>query len=219
MADVARNTVKRVLMVATASVAWFALLLQVPLTIRTSLANGMTLIGAILTYFSFFTLLTNLLVALVVSLALIAPKSRWGRQLSGPVVTTATALYITTVGLVYFFLLRQTWNPQGLDKLTDILLHDVVPVMYVVFWIFFVPKSGLRWRDTLYWAIYPMIYFVWILGRGALSGRYPYPFVDVGKLGYSQVLLNAIALLGIFLVGGLGVVAVSRRASTKAGVR
>lgn len=67
MADVARNTVKRVLMVATASVAWFALLLQVPLTIRTSLANGMTLIGAILTYFSFFTLLTNLLAAVVLT--------------------------------------------------------------------------------------------------------------------------------------------------------
>lgn len=123
------------------------------------------------------------------------------------------------MGLVYFFLLRQTWNPQGLDKLTDILLHDVVPVLYVVFWIFFAPKSGLRWRDTLYWAIYPIIYFVWILGRGALSGRYPYPFVDVGHLGYPRVLLNAVVLLSVFLVGGLVVVAVSRRPSTKAGVR
>ena len=99
MADVARNSVERVRMVATAMVAWFAFSLQVPLTIRTSLAKVMTLIEAVLTYYSFFTLLTNLIAAAVLSADFIAPKARWGRQLSSPVVTTGTALYITTVGL------------------------------------------------------------------------------------------------------------------------
>jgi len=60
-----------------------------------------------------------------------------------------------------------------------------------------------------------MIHFVWILNRGAPSGQYPYPFVDVSQLGYSQVPWNAVALLGIVLVGGLGVVAVSRWRPTK----
>ena len=99
MADVARNTVKRVLMVATAMVAWFAFFLQVPLTIRTSLAKVMTLIGAVLTYFSFFTLLTNLIAAAVLSADFIAPKDRWGRQLSSLVVTTGTALLHHNSGL------------------------------------------------------------------------------------------------------------------------
>ena len=150
MSGVTRDQAKRVLMVTTASAAWFALLLQFPLTLRTSIANGMTLIGAILTYFSFFTLLTNLIVALVLTFSLLAPNSRWGRFFSSPVVATGTALYIATVGVVYSVLLRHSWNPEGLDKLADIILHDVVPVLYVAFWIFFVPKSGLRWRDPLF---------------------------------------------------------------------
>jgi len=210
MSNIARNNTKRVLMVATASAAWFALLLQFHLTMRTSIANGMNTVGAILTYFSFFTLLTNLIVALVLTFSLLGPNTRWGRFFSSPAVATGTALYIATVGVTYSVLLRHVWDPEGLDKLADILLHDVVPVMYVVFWIFFVPKSGLRWKNPLSWAIYPVIYLAWILIRGAISGRYPYPFVDVGQLGYPHVLLNSGMLLGIFLVVSFAVIAVAR---------
>ena len=210
MSDVPSNNAERVLMVATALAVWFALLLQVPLTMRTSISNGMTVIGAILTYFSFFTLLTNLIVALVLTFSLLTPKSGWGRFFSSPVVATGTALYIATVGLVYSFLLRQLWNPEGLDKLADIILHDVVPVMYVAFWIFFVPKSGLSWRNPASWAIYPLVYLVRILIRGAISGRYPYPFVNVDQLGYPHVLRNSGVLLAIFLMIGFAVVAVAK---------
>jgi hypothetical protein len=216
MSDVARNNAKRILMVAAASAAWFALLLQFPLTMRISIANGMSVIGAILTYFSFFTLLTNLIVALVLTFSLLAPDSRWGRFFSGPVVATGTALYIAMVAVVYSVLLRHVWHPEDLDKLADILLHDVVPVMYVAFWIFFVPKAAMRWRNTLSWTIYPMIYLGWILIRGAIYGRYPYPFVDVGKLGYLQVMLNSVMLLATFLIVSLAVVGVARWRRPKA---
>jgi hypothetical protein len=175
-----------------------------------STANGMSVIAAIMTYFSFFTLLTNLLVALVLTVSLLAAHSRWGRFYTRPAVGTGTALYIAMVGAVYFFLLRNLWQPEGLSKVTDILLHDVVPVLYVIFWIFFVPKSGLRWKDPLAWAIYPIIYLAWILARGAASGRYPYPFVDVGQLGYPLVVRNSAVLLAIFLASAFAVVAVAR---------
>jgi hypothetical protein len=65
MSDAATNNVKRGFRVTTAAIVWFDLLLQLPLTIHTSMANGMSIMGAILTYLSFLTLLTNLLVALV----------------------------------------------------------------------------------------------------------------------------------------------------------
>lgn len=210
MSGVVRNNVKRVLMVATASAAWLALLLQFAMTMRIATAKGMTVIGAILTYFSFFTLLTNLIVALVLSFSLWASGSRWGRFFSSPFVATGTALYIATVGLVYSLLLRHLLNPEGLSKLTDVLLHDCVPVLFVAYWIFFVPKSGLRWKDPWSWAIYPIVYFAWILIRGAIYGLYPYPFVDVGQLGYPKVMMNSAALLSIFLVAGFVVVAVGR---------
>jgi hypothetical protein len=216
MSDVARITSKRVLMAAIAFAAWFALLLQFPLSIATSRANGMTLIAAVIAYFSFFTILTNLIVAIGLTLSLLAPNSRWGRFLSSTVVASGTALYIAMVGTVYSLLLRHLWNPEGLQKIADVILHDVVPLMYVAYWILFVPKSGLRWKDTLSWSIYPLIYLAWILMRGAISGRYPYPFVDAGQLGYPQVLLNSAMLLAGFLVVGLAVVAVARWQRPKA---
>ena len=82
MFDIARNASKRVLMVATALSAWFALLLQFPLAIATSRANGVTVISAVIAYFSFFTILTNLIVALGLSFSLLAPNSRRGRYFS-----------------------------------------------------------------------------------------------------------------------------------------
>ncbi len=129
MPKTATHSAKRALIVTTASLAWFALLLQLLLTIRTSLSNGMSIIAAIAMYFSFFTITTNLLVALVLTFSLLATKSPWGRFFSNPVTTTGTALYIATVGIIYSLLLRHTWNPEGLNKLTDLILHDVVPLL------------------------------------------------------------------------------------------
>jgi hypothetical protein len=147
--------------------------------------------GGIITYFSFFTILANLLVALGLTFSLRTLSSGVGKYFSRPVVTSGTALYIATVGSVYSLLLRRLWDPEDLQKVVDVILHDLVPVMYVVFWLFFVPKSGLRWKDILWWLIFPVIYLAWVLVRGALIGRYPYPFIDAGALGYARVLSNA----------------------------
>ncbi len=189
---------------------WFGLVLQFPLSIAKSRANGMTVIGAVVAYFSFFTILTNLLVALGLTCSLAAPDSRWGRFFSSTGVAADTALYIAVVGVVYSLLLRQLWDPEGFQKIADIILHDVVPVLYVFYWILFVPKGGLRWKDSVSWSIYPLAYFAWVLIRGAVSGRYPYPFIDVGTLGYTRVLLNAVLLLASFTVAGLAMIAAAR---------
>jgi hypothetical protein len=37
-------------------------------------------------------------------------------------------------------------NPQGAQKIADILLHDVVPVMYLGYWLIFIPNGSLRWK-------------------------------------------------------------------------
>jgi hypothetical protein len=47
----------------------------------------------------------------------------------------------------------------------------------------------------LIWLIFPILYFLYILLRGAISNAYPYPFLDVGKLGYDQAIVNALGML------------------------
>jgi hypothetical protein len=122
----------------------------------------------------------------------------------------ALPFYITIVGIVYSLVLRDLWNPQGLQKLADLLLHDVIPVVYLIFWLRFVPKGVLRWKDALQWLGFPAVYCAYSLVRGALTGWYPYPFIDAAQLGYAAVARNAILLLVAFLKIGLVLVALGQ---------
>ena len=92
------------------------------------------------------------------------------------------------------------WSPQGLQFVVDELLHSVVPVLFILFWFFFVPKDSLHWKGIFPWLLYPTLYCVFILVRGAFSGFYPYPFVNVTELGYGRVLLNAAGIVVVFLL-------------------
>jgi hypothetical protein len=200
----------RFLMIATALPAWLGLIVQFPLTMANCLALGMSWPGAVFTYFSFFTIDTNLLTALSLSLVLLLPNSRAGDFLRRGNVSAAIAVYIAMVGGVYSLLLRHIWDPEGLQKLADILLHDAVPLLYVGTWLLLMPKLRLPWKAAISWLAYPLVYAAYVLVRGAITGRYPYPFIDVAKLGYARSLAHFAALLCVFLVAGLVVIAVSR---------
>ena len=191
-----------------ALLGWFALALQLYLMLVQAPAPER--LGALIIFFSFFTILTNILTALVFTAVALQPKGGWGQWLRRPSVQAATAVYIAIVGMVYQLLLRQLWNPQGAQFVADVLLHSVIPVGYVLYWLLFAPRAGLTWKDAVTWLIYPGVYLVYILARGAVSGLYPYPFVDVKVLGYPGVLARAAGFLLVFLGMGLLVVAVGR---------
>jgi hypothetical protein len=174
---------------------------------------GMTAVGGIITYFSFFTILTNFLIAVQASVALCAPDSPLGRFFLRPGVTAASTVYISLVGGGYSLLLQHIWDPEGLQKTADILLHDAVPLLFVFCWLAYLPKARLAWKAPLSWLAYPVAYMIFVLLRGALTQRYPYYFIDVTKLGYPRVLLNSALLLCGFLALSSVVLAISRRLS------
>jgi hypothetical protein len=73
-----------------------------------------------------------------------------------------------------------------------------------LWWLFFAPRAKLRWSAPVLWAIYPLGYFIYVLARGHMDGRYPYPFIDVARLGWVQTALNAGGIaLGFILAGYL----------------
>jgi len=199
---------------AGAVTGWFALVLQLYLMLAQAPGAGRALVGTVVTFFSFFTILTNLLVALVFTFVAIRPDG--GGFFRCPSVQAATTVYIAIVGLCYHLLLRRLWNPQGGQLVADILLHYVMPVGYVLYWFFFAPRTGLHWKDAVAWLVYPGVYLVYILARGAAIGVYPYPFVDVNLLGYGGVSIRAAILVLVFLGMGLLVVAVGRRTRGRA---
>jgi hypothetical protein len=194
-----------------ALVGWFALALQLYLILVQSPARGVAMVGTVITYFSFFTILTNILVALVLTAAASGLGGGWAQRVASPSSEAATAVYITVVGLAYQLLLRKLWNPQGAQWLADVLLHSVMPLGYVVYWLFLAPRTRLRWKDVWGWLVYPAVYLVYILARGAVSGVYPYPFVDVNLSGYRGVLVNTLVFTSVFVGLGLLAVAFTRR--------
>ena len=197
-------------MIVVGALAWIGLVLQFYLTFKLSLANGRTVLGAIVFFFSFFTILTNLLIALGTTFSFVAPRSFAGSFFSRPGVQTATAIYIATVGIVYSLVLRELWSPEGAQKIADALLHDLVPLLHVVRWFFFVPKNTFPWRHAPWWLAYPFAYLVYTLVRGRVVGTNPYPFLDVTALGYGRVLANTFVLLIAFLGIGLLIIGISR---------
>ena len=186
---------------------WFALIAQLYLIIL----NRVTAIPeTIVRYFSFFTILTNILVAVCCTILLLNKMNGLFNFFSNPKTIAAITVYITVVGLVYNLILRFLWKPQGLQLLVDELLHTLIPVLFIFFWLLFLPKAGLKTKDILPWLMYPFIYIIYILIMGAFSGFYPYPFIDVKTIGYNKVFLNSGILVIVFVVFSLLFVAIDR---------
>jgi hypothetical protein len=190
-----------------AIIAWFAVVVQFYLLIVNRIES---VPETVIRFFSFYTILTNILIALCFTVLLLKPKSGWGRFFSKPTTLTAIVVYITVVGITYNIILRFTWNPQGLQQVFDELLHVVVPVFFILYWFIFAPKAGLQWKNVFPWLIYPFVYIVCILFRGAFSGYYPYPFINVNDLGYSKALLNCCGLFIAFLLLSLLFIAIAK---------
>jgi hypothetical protein len=184
-----------------AGLGWFGVGVELYLNIHDALVKNLPLAGYLIDYFGFFTIEINLLIALVLTIFCLRPQSE--HFLTGPSVTSALVDYVIVVGVVYAVLLRHLWHPHGVQLLADIALHDAVPFLYPFYWLTFLPKGSLRWRDPAWWLVYPVLYFLYSMLRGAAFGIYLYPFFDVAKLGFFQVWLNGIAFLAGF--SGLGV--------------
>ena len=200
------------LRVIAAGLGWFALGLQLVLSVQLAHELGKSTAWGVVNYLSYFTILTNLLVALALTVPMIAAGSPAGRFFARPGVATAIAAAITIVAVVYFVMLRNVWDPQGWQLVADSLLHYVMPALYLAWWWLAVPKHGLRFSHIGLWTLYPVAYLALLLIRGELTDIYPYPFVDVGLIGYGSALIHALMILGGYLLVSAGFVALARRA-------
>jgi hypothetical protein len=192
-----------------AIVEWFALALQFSLSYSLFVQSGNSPGAAIVQFFSYFTILSNLGIA--VALTALPFSRKPNAWIGRPFVLTGLAIYILVVGWVYNIALRSIWNPQGWMRLADELLHSVLPLWYFLFWLLCVPKGSLSRGKAFSWLYFPLAYSVYAMIRGSLTGIYPYPFLDVGKLGLLQVLLNLILVLAVVLLFGAGLLWIDRR--------
>ncbi|QEC66119.1 hypothetical protein FRZ67_01915 [Panacibacter ginsenosidivorans] len=150
-------------------------------------AEGTEIITRVVRFFSFMTILTNILVALAYILPLSSPSSKTGKFFAKPDTQSAILVYISIVSLGYHFLLAKIWNPQGLQYWVDKSLHYAVPAIYLLFYLLFVKKGTLAYNNIYKWLLYPFMYLVYAITRGLITNDYPYPFLDFSKHDASRV--------------------------------
>jgi len=194
--------------VVVSALGWFAIILQYWLIASTR--SGPDLVAWTINYFSFFTTIGNILVALAMTLPWLAPRSRLAQWLLRPSVRTVIVAYIIVVGLVYHLMLRNLYNPQGWRLACVIILHYVIPPLFIIDWLAFVQKRDLSWKILFGALALPVLYIAWTLVHGAFTGFYPYPFINVARFGYAQVLMTIGAMIAAFVGLVLGLVGVGR---------
>ena len=175
-----------------AIVCWAGLAVQFSATY----GNQHHVLNALWSLARFFTILTNLIVAMTMTWVAIV------RRASAEVLGGLT-LSIILVGAVYLALLQGLHRLTGSAHIADILLHKISPVLMSLWWLLFAPRGKLKWSAPVLWLLYPAIYFVYALVRARIDAHYPYPFIDAGHIGWLQTALNAGGIALGFLIAGL----------------
>ncbi|MEP6674122.1 MAG: Pr6Pr family membrane protein [Ferruginibacter sp.] len=191
-----------------AIIAWSTVMMQLYININLKL-NPLS--ETLIRFFSYFTVLTNILVAVCCTAIATGSKKFFSR----PATICAVAVYISIVGIIYNVILRNLWHPTGTQKIVDELLHVVVPVLFILFWLLLVPKNMLQWKNAFPWLLYPLIYLIAVMCRGSFSGFYPYPFLDLSLSAFQQVLLNCCMICAAFLFISLLFIWIAKLTSKK----
>jgi hypothetical protein len=156
----------------------------------------------------YFTIQSNVAVAVFAGHA--AWRAWQGRPEPPSALKGAVTLYITITGTVYHLVLANPASPFAMvqphrgpgEWWGNQLLHTVVAL--------FDRRGRLRPRYAAWWLAFPVAYLGFVLARGLVVHRYPYPFLDVGHLGYGGVGFSALAFAVAFWLLGLLFVGVDR---------
>jgi hypothetical protein len=201
---------RRGFVIIAACLGWFGLAVQLYLILWGRWVDGASLLGGLVRFCSFFTVVTNTLVVVALSCAISELDSAGYRFFRSPAVCAGITTSIMLVSLAYNLLLRHLWTPQGWQWIADELLHDIMPALFVAYWLFFLPKGTVSLRHVLLWTLYPIVYFGYLLLRGNAFGDYLYPFLDIGTLGLARAMTNALGVLAGFVGIGLIVFLIDR---------
>lgn len=187
-----------------AAVVLASLILQIALLVTqgTDVTTGaeseaVSLSTRFVRFFSYFTIQSNLLVlASAVTLAL-------NPERDGPVwrVLRLDALIgIAITGVVFVTVLSSQVQHSGWATVTNAGFHYFAPVWALLGWALFGPRPRITWRTVAWAFVWPTLWIGYTLAHGAASNWYPYPFLNVAKLGFGTVLRNLIFVVIAALV-------------------
>ena len=154
---------------------------------------------------------TNLMVSVWLILAIVwynKPESL--KKITGPL-KGAFTLYITTTFIFFAILLQIFYRPTGFAAFSNIILHYVTPIAFIVDWVLTETKLKYKWNYLPYWTIYPLCYLLFSFIHGSLTGDYIYPFLNINQLGILGYSLSIFLLVSSGLGLGSMYIAINRK--------
>ncbi|MBS1919633.1 MAG: Pr6Pr family membrane protein [Bacteroidetes bacterium] len=207
MAISVKKRCKKTLVALIIILTWFALIAQYWI----SFENRTTSVWEnTITYFSYFTILSNSLVALYFTFLCWQNINSKKQSKNNLKILTAITVYISIVGIVYQIALRHIWEPQGLQRIVDELLHSVIPILVILYWILQQGHKALKYKDSFPWLIFPLLFLIYTLIRGHFTDFYPYPFLEVNAIGFNKVILNSVVLTIVFFLLSIVLIWINR---------
>ncbi len=134
----------------------------------------------------YFTNLSNLFVFVTVFLVYInRHDQKWFKYIA-----TITLVNITMTGIIYHIMLATP--PIAFQSH---LTHTLTPILYVLFYFTCVDEVV---KPKQFWIslVFPLLYFLFFIITGSMTGFYPYGFMNVAENGIGEVM----KFVGLFLL-------------------
>ena len=141
-------------------------------------------IGREIDHFSYFTIWSNLLAAIIFTMLAINPNRT--SSLFRVLHLDAIVMMIVT-GIVYNVLLN-TGGHEGWDFWSNGIQHTWGPILVFIVFVICGPRGWITSRTIFASLILPILWLVYALIRGSVTGAYPYDFLDVNANGMASVL-------------------------------
>jgi len=174
-----------------------------------AIESGLPLIWLI--GFRYYTMQTNIMVSVWLILAIVwHNKPEALEKITGPL-KGAFTLYITTTFIFFAILLAPFYQPTGFAAFSNLILHYITPIAFIVDWVLTETKIRYKWKYLPYWTIYPLSYLVFSFILGTFTGDYLYPFLNINLLGIPGYLISVGLLVGVGIVLGSLYIAINRK--------
>jgi hypothetical protein len=201
---------------ATAAIVTFGLVLQLILAISKESGAGAfeSTPARIVNFFSFFTVQSNILVAVTTGLL---ARNLARRSTVFQVLRLDAVICIAVTGVVFHLALSSLQELTGWDALADLILHTLSPILGPLGWVLFGPRGHLSPRVVQLAVIAPVGWLGYALAYGAVvedrngNDYYAYPFMNVQLHGYAVALLRCALVAVLFLGLSFGALALDRR--------
>ncbi len=161
-----------------------------------------------LSSFRYFTLQTNLFVA-VIFWVMTLSKREVGPGMQ--ILLGGVTVYISITFLVFALLLQSTWQPTGWAAVGNVFNHYLTPLA-VIFYVF-TNRQSLRYLPyhIPIWLIYPLIYLIFAFIYGNNTGEHLYFFFNVSDVGWTFFSLTMLGIIALFCLLSVAVIYITKK--------